>query len=149
MSEYGDDRYRSAGRAVWLLRVVLVAATGAAVWFALEIRPELGPVGAPSARLDDARFWAAIGLFVLAGFTFGIAVRYPFPRPRLAWGRIVFVVVMLLPAAHLWITLAEPFTGLPGWVLRRSWFDAMEVVDLGATLAGVAAASALGARRRI
>jgi len=99
--------------------------------------------------MDEARFWAVVGLFVVAGVAFGIAVRYPFPRPRVAFGRAFFVILMLLPAVHAWFTLADPITGAPDWLLGPYWFDELELVDISAVLAGVAAASAIGARRKI
>ena len=145
MSEYSDLQYRSAGAVVWGIRLALVAVTAVAAWFALEIRSRQ----VSDAPIDEARFWAVVGLFVVAGTAFGIAVRYPFPRPRVAWGRLIFVLLMLLPAVHAWFTLSEPVTGAPSWLLGPYWFDQLEVVDIGAVLAGVAAASAIGARRKI
>ena len=64
-------------------------------------------------------------------------------------GRAVFVVFMLLPAIHAWLMLTDPIAATPDWLLGPYWFDELEIVDIGAVLAGVAAASAIGARRKI
>jgi hypothetical protein len=148
MSEYADDRYLYASRKAWLVRLVLLLLTGAAVWAALDVRSG-GPPAVDAPVFDAGRFWTVVGLFFIAGFAFGVAVRYPFPRPRIAWGRFVFVVAMLLPAVHVWFLLADPIAGAPEWLLGPYWFDQIEVADIGALLAGVGAASAIGARRKI
>lgn len=147
MSEYVDERFMHAGARAWIVRLVLVILAVTALWGAIEVRNE----GAPAAgsAFEPASFWATVGLFFAVGLTFGIAVRYPFPRPRVAWGRFIFVFAMLLPAVHLWFVLAEPIVTPSGWIVGPYWFDAPEVADVGAVLAGVAAASAPGARRHI
>lgn len=151
VSEYADDRYLTAGGAAWLVRIVLVVGAGAALWYATELQAEARAAGTGPFAIDEVawRFWAVVGLLFAAGFAFCVAVRFPFPRPLTAWGRVVFVLVALLPAAHAWVALAVEPAGWPELVLGPHWFDDALVVHVGAALAGVAAASAIGARRKI
>ena len=144
-SEYRDDGL-TAGWFIWLVRIGLLAVTAFTLWGAVRTEGEFQFSWAPDFRSVAPSFWQMVGLLAAAGAAFGLAVRIPFPRPRVAYGRIVFVIVGLAPAIHWWLV----------WVIRPGgstlsdrafWFDDVTVVQVGATLAGVGFASAIGARR--
>lgn len=146
MSGY-EERQLSAGWAIWLVRFGLVAGSGLALWGAARGHADLLTVPSADVQNEVSRFWAVVGLFALAGLAFGLAVRIPFARPRMAWGRLVFVALALVPSAHLWIVIGVGLDGSPSFLRRLFWFDGWSVVHASAVLAGVAAASAVGARR--
>lgn len=145
MNGYGDERSLSAGAAIWLVRLALVAASIAALWRAVRVQETAQRIFSSNFRYTAASYWVDIALFAGAGLAFGLALRIPFPRPRVAWGRLVFVPLALLPAAHLWVLIDVPKA--PRFLLHDLWLDSYGVVAVGAALAGVAVASAVGARR--
>ena len=145
MNGYGDERSRTAGFAIWLVRLVLVAASIVALWQAVRAYEEHLRVYSSTFRYPAASYWTAVALFAGAGLAFGLALRIPFPRPRVAWGRFVFVPLALVPAVHLWVTLG--LESAPRFLRNLFWFDSSEVAFVGAALAGVAVASSIGARR--
>jgi hypothetical protein len=149
VSEYPDDRSLTAGFSIWVIRIACVAGAAAAVWYALKLQSDALAREAAELRFDPilAKHWWVVGLLALAGFAFCVAVRIPFPRPRVAFGRIVFVVVALVPAVHVWLLLDRRLEDAPSWVRGPYWFDGWEVAHVGAVLAGVALAAGIGARR--
>jgi len=144
-SEYGEESF-TAGWFIWLVRLVLVGISGFTLWGALRSQGRLGPL--PTSRFagDVGLFWQMAGLFAAAGAAFCLAVRVPFPRPRVAWGRIVFLIVGFLPAIH-WYLLTVVRPDVPSGILGAAWFDAVGAIQVGATLGGVGIASGIGARR--
>jgi hypothetical protein len=150
VSEYPDDRSISAGAYIWLVRIACVAVAAAAVWYALKVHADALVASVAEFRPDQpilAKHWVVVGHLALAGFAFCVAVRLPFPRPRIAWSRLVFVVIALVPAIHLWLAFDHHLDDAPSWVLGPYWFDGYEVAHIGATFAGVALAAGIGARR--
>ncbi len=149
MSEYPDDRSISAGVYVWLIRLGCVGASAVAVWYALKVHADAVLAEAEAFDFDPilSKHWWVVGLFALAGFAFCVAVRIPFPRPRIALGRIVFVLIALVPAVHVWLYFDGRLDDAPGWVRGPYWIDGWEVAHVGAVLAGVALAAGIGARR--
>jgi hypothetical protein len=142
-SEYGDES-SSAGWFIWLVRLCLIGGTALGLWGTTILQARLLRAGA--AHLDVTSFWRLVGLLVIAGFAFGVAVRIPFPRPRIALGRIIFVAIGLIPAVHWWLVWSvQP--GGPAFLHQAFWFDELPVVQVGAALAGVGLASGIGARR--
>ena len=142
-SEYGDESF-TAGWFIWFVRLCLVGGAGLGLWGATILQGRV--VSAGAFRLDVSSFWRMVGLVLLAGFAFGVAVRIPFPRPRMAWGRVVFVAIGLIPAAHWWLVWSvQP--GGPAVLHEAFWFDELPIVQVSAALAGVGLASAIGARR--
>jgi hypothetical protein len=141
-SEYREEGL-TAGWFIWLVRVVLLAVAAFTLWGAINSEHRFGLT--PS-QADAPPFWQMVGLFAAAGAAFGLAVRIPFPRPRVALGRIVFVIVGLAPAIHAWLLWIVRPDG-PDLFRRVYWFDEAAVVQVGAALAGVGFASAIGARR--
>jgi hypothetical protein len=149
VSEYPDDRSLSAGVYIWLIRLGCVAVAAAAIWYALKVYGEALVKSASEFQSDPilAKHWEVVGLLALSGFAFCVALRIPFPRPRIAWTRLVFVVVALVPAFHLWLAFDHRLDDAPSWVLGPYWLDGWEVAHIGAVLAGVAFAAGIGARR--
>ena len=145
MSSGYEDRQLFAGWVIWLVRLGLVAGSGFALWGAARGYADFLKIDAADVPSEPGRFSAVVGLFVVAGLALGLALRIPFPRPRTAWGRIVFVVIALAPAAHLWILVG--LDAAPDVLRHPIWFDGWPVVQASAVLAGVAVASAVGARR--
>jgi hypothetical protein len=127
-----------------------VAVAAAAVWYALKVHADaLAKAVSGFQGLNPvlAKHWSVAGLLALAGFALCVALRIPFPRPRIAWSRLVFVVIALVPAIHVWLSLDHHLEDAPSWVLGPYWFDGWEVAHVGAVLAGVALAAGIGARR--
>jgi hypothetical protein len=144
-SEYGSAG-RTAGLAMWLVRLTLVGASGAALWGAQRLAVDLQRTSFRG-RYDPGSYARSIGLFVVAGLVFGIAVRIPFPRPRISWGKPVLAAIAFGPAAHRWYVSDLPPLASSGVLTQRYWFDAPAIGWIGAVLAGVALAAAIGARR--
>jgi hypothetical protein len=150
VSEYPDDRSLSAGVYIWLVRIACVAVAAGAIWYALKMHADaLAKAVSEFQGLDPvlAKHWSIVGLLALAGFAFCVALRIPFPRPRIAWSRLVFFGVGLVPATHVWLVLDRRLDDAPSWVHGPYWFDGWEAVHIGAVLAGVALAAGIGARR--
>jgi hypothetical protein len=144
-SEYGQESF-TAGWFIWLVRIVLVGISGFTLWGAIRSQSELGVLTTSRFTGDVGLFWQMVGLCAASGAAFCLAVRVPFPRPRLAWGRIVFLAAGLVPAIH-WYLLTVVRPDVPSGILGSAWFDAVNVIQVGATLGGVGLASAVGARR--
>jgi hypothetical protein len=143
-SEYGEESF-TAGWFIWLVRIVLVGISAFTLWGALRSEGRFRALSAGS-DVDAALFWQMVGLCAAAGAAFCLAVRIPFPRPRVAWGRIVFLVIGLIPAIH-WYLLNVVRPDVPSGILGLAWFDAVGAIQIGAALGGVGFASAIGARR--
>jgi len=143
---YGGRRL-TAGWAIWLVRLLLVAGSAVALWGAARIHADFLTVASADVSDKAPLFWEVIGLFAAAGLAFGLALRIPFPRPRPAWGRLVFLLVALMPAEHLWTVIGVGLEGDPTFLRSLFWFDEWSVVHVAAALAGVAAAGVIGARR--
>jgi hypothetical protein len=144
-SEYGSAG-RTAGLVMWLVRLTLVGASGAALWGAQRFAVDLQRTSFRG-RYDPGSYARSIGPFILAGFLFGVAVRIPFPRPRISWGKPVLAAVALGPAVHRWYVSDLPPLASSGFLTEHYWFDSLAIGAIGAVLAGVALAAAIGARR--
>jgi hypothetical protein len=136
----------TAGISAWLVRALLVVASGLFLWWGRQMWSDFRFEPNADFAFGWVRFWWTMALFALAGLGFGLATRFPFPRPRFAIGRLVLAVVALLPAVHFWQLWG---TGelREGVLWRTFWFDDPSVMLVGAVLAGVAVASGVGARR--
>jgi len=142
-SEYGQESF-TAGWFIWLVRLVLIGVSTFTLWGALRSEERFRAL--TSSGVDAGLFWQMVGLCAAAGAAFCLAVRVPFPRPRLAWGRILFLVFGLLPAIH-WYLLNVVRPDVPSGILGAAWFDAVGAIQVSAALGGVGLASAIGARR--
>lgn len=141
----------TAGWRAWALRIVSVVLASVALWAAQIADARFRRTVASAARFDARQWSATITPLLIAGALFAVAGRYPFPRPRYAWGRLVLALVALLPALHLAFIIWAPQLGVrwPTLLVTPRWFDDGSVPSAGAVLAGVAIGSGFGARREL
>ena len=133
----------------WVVRAVLVLAAFGALWLAQVEDQRFRETAASALRFDLRQWSATITPLILAGLFFAIAARYPFPRPRYAWGRLMLAAVAILPALHLGFIMWSPQFDVhwPAIVITPRWFENGAVPSAGAVLAGVAIGCGFGARR--
>lgn len=132
-----------------MVRVTLVALAFVSLWLSQIADQRFRETVAAAARFDLRQWSATVTPLILSGALFTVAVRYPFPRPRFAWGRLVPAGIAVLPALHLGFILWAPqFTvDWPTAVITPRWFDGGSVPAACAVLAGVAIGGGFGARR--
>lgn len=132
-----------------MARFVLVGLAFVSLWLSQIADQRFRDTVATAARFDLRQWSATVTPLILAGALFTVAARYPFPRPRYAWGRLVLAGVAVLPVLHLGFILWSPqFTvDWPSAVITPRWFDGGSVPAACAVLAGVAIGCGFGARR--
>jgi hypothetical protein len=146
------ERVRAtAGVLVWIVRLVLVVATllllrnGSQLLAQAQIKMRANFQFYP---WDES---AALAIVLLAGVMFAMAARFPFPRPRFAWGRLLLALLILIPAVHTTLIFSawiqRPTWWFPSWLFRSWWFDTSTIAVASALLAGVAIGCGFGARR--
>jgi len=145
------ERHRTAGVGVWALRLILTVAAFGALWLAQIEDERFRETVASAFRFDVRRWSASITPLVLAGALFAVAARFPFPRPRYAWGRLVLAGLAILPALHLGFVMWAPqFTvHWPSLLITPRWYQDGSIPAAGAVLAGVAIGCGFGARRAL
>jgi len=141
MADVSPEPRWFAGPTVWAVRIVGLAITVALLWWIVELQSE--SLNRAGLTLDWGRYWLIQTVYVLTGISFTVAVRFPFPRQRFAWGRLAIAGIFLLPTVHLWYALQGMGDG-PGLLNRFYWFDGLVAAPI---LAGVAIGSGFGARR--
>ena len=145
-----DARERQLSKvSVWVIRAVLSLAAFGALWVA-QVEDERFRETAASAFRFDVRQWSAtITPLVIAGALFATAARFPFPRPRYAWGRLVLAGVAILPALHLGFVMWAPQFAVhwPTILTIPRWYQDGSIPAACAVLAGVAIGCGFGARR--
>jgi hypothetical protein len=134
----------SAGPAVWTVRIVMLAIAVALLLWSGRLEREFLGRSSVDFELDWGLFWLIQAVYVVAGMTFAVAVRFPFPRSRFAWGRVVIAAIVILPVVQLWYAFAVP-SGLEVFRRAYSWLDVQRAV--WPILAGVAIGAGFGARR--
>jgi hypothetical protein len=146
MSEGGTRR--AAGPGAWAVRVFLVAVSFAALLLAQIEDDRFREIAATALRFDVRQWSATITPLVFAGAMFTIATRFPFPRPRYAWGRLALGAVALLPEVHQAFIMWSPQFNVhwPTFIITPRWFDNGSVPAVCAVLAGVAVGAGFGAR---
>ena len=139
----------TAGVRAWLVRLVLVSGAFAALWLSQIADQRFRETVAAAFRFDLRQWSATITPLVIAGALFTAACRYPFPRSRYAWGRLVLAAIALVPAIHQGFIIWAPQFDVrwPALVDTPRWFDDGAVPAACAVLAGVAIGSGFGARR--
>ena len=145
-SEYGQESF-TAGWFIWLVRGVLVVVSAFTLWGAEQALAEFSFGDLRFGPPDAGLFWKMVGLCAASGAAFCLAVRVPFPRPRVAWGRVVFLLIGLVPAFHWYLMTYVRIPDAVNALAIPRWFDANPVIQVGAALGGVGLASAIGARR--
>jgi hypothetical protein len=134
-----------------MVRLVFVALAFLSLWLSQIADQRFRGTVAAALRFD-LRLWSAtITPLILAGALFAVAARYPFPRPRYAWGRLVLAGAAALPAVHLGLIMWAPQFSVdwPTSVITLRWFDGGSVPAECAVLAGVAIGCGFGARREV
>lgn len=137
----------TGGVSAWLVRGMLIVSAAFLLWWGQNAFNDYERTLRASFGHGSVGFWGAVILFAASGLGFGLAIRYPFPEPAFAFGRLAFAVLALAPAVHVaYVFALEP--PIQESVLNRFfWFDDLAIVQIGAVLAGVAIASGVGARR--
>jgi hypothetical protein len=139
-----DDR-PFASFAVWAVRLVVLATAVALLWWSGQLEREFQAGNAAEFSIDWGLYWLIQAVYVVAGMAFAVAVRFPFPRARFAWGRLLIAGIVILPVVHLWFAFAV--TSGPQFLHRSYWW--LEVTRAAwSILAGVAIGAGFGARRR-
>ena len=131
-----------AGFAAWTVRIVALAIAVALLWWSSLLERELQR-SAADFQTDWGLYWLIQVVYLVAGIGFAVAVRFPFPRSRYAWGRILIAGIVILPVVHLWYALSG--TSGPLFLRRLYWFDFLR--GSWSILAGVAIGAGFGARR--
>ena len=134
---------------VWVIRVALVVGAFVGLWLSQIADARFRETIAAAFRFDLRQWSATITPLVIAGALFAAACRYPFPRPRYAWGRLVLAAVVLIPALHAGFYIWAPQFDVhwPTVLITPRWFDDGSVTAVCAALAGVAVGCGFGARR--
>jgi hypothetical protein len=133
-----------ASFAVWTVRVMGLAIAVALLWWSTQLEREFQVGSAAAFQIDWDLYWLTQAVYVVVGMAFAVAIRFPFPRSRYAWGRILIAGIVILPVVHLWYLFAV--TSGPQFLHRGYWFDNVPGA-VWSTLAGVAIGAGFGARR--
>ena len=142
---------RTAGALVWIVRVVLVLVTYGLLRYGSQLLTEWQIKRVANFTFYPWEWSAALAIVLLAGAMFAMAARFPFPRPRFAWGRLLVALLILVPAIHTTLIFSgwieSPTWWFPSWLFRFWWFDTLATAEASALLAGVAVGCGFGARR--
>lgn len=129
--------------AIWAVRITALAVVG----LLLRWNTQMDFLAHGDLRyfpFDWSRFWRLQAVNVLVGIAFTVAVRFPFPRSRFAWGRLSIAGIALLPVVHVWFALSA--TSAPLVLRYVYWIDNVDA-RVWSILAGVAIGAGFGARR--
>jgi hypothetical protein len=146
-----SERTRStAGPVLWVIRIALVVAAYGLLWYGTRLLNDWSLARAATLEPLTWDWTGALAILLLAGTVFTLAARFPFPRPRYAWGRLVLALVILLPPLHTTLLFTgrftEPTWWFPEWLLVYRWFDSFGMMQMCVVLAGVAIGCGFGAR---
>jgi hypothetical protein len=113
-----------ASFAVWAVRLVVLATAVALLWWSGQLEREFQAGNAAEFSIDWGLYWLIQAVYVVAGMAFAVAVRFPFPRARFAWGRLLIAGIVILPVVHLWFAFAvtsgpQFYTGATGGLRSR------------------------------
>ena len=136
---------RFASPAVWTVRVVALATALILLRWNVHLTEDFLVQHASKGAFDWDRFWLIQAVFVLAGMSFAVAVRFPFLGSRFAWGRLVFAGIAILPVVHFWYS--HTAIGGPKFLHQGYWFVNYISQGVWPILAGVAIGAGFGARR--
>ena len=130
--------------AVWAVRVAGLAIVVALLWWSGRMEVDFRIRSAAEFAFDWGQFWRIQAVNIVAGIAFAVAVRFPFARPRFAWGRLLIAGIVFLPVVHLWYAVS--LTSGPEF-LRRFYGIENVATAVWSILAGVAIGAGFGARR--
>jgi hypothetical protein len=139
-----DGERRSSSITIWAVRIAALAIALALLWWSVRMEGEFRIQTAARFAFDWGWFWRIQAVNVVAGIAFVVAVRFPFSRPRFAWGRLVIAGLVFLPVVHVWFSFSV--TSGPEFLRRFYWFDNVSSM-VWSILAGVAIGAGFGARR--
>jgi hypothetical protein len=135
---------RRSGTIIWLDRFVLLAIAASLPWWSGDLERQLQIRQATEFRFEWSWFWQIQAVYAIAGIAFVLAVRFPFPRPRYAWGRLLIAAIAILPVVHTWFSLSIDW----GPRFLRTFYILPNVpTPVWSILAGVAIGAGFGARR--
>jgi hypothetical protein len=134
---------------VWAVRAAFVVLAFGALWLSGIEDERFRRTTAAAFRFDLRQWSATVTPLILAGASFAVAARYPFPRPRFAWGRLILAAIAIVPVVHLGFLMWAPqFTvHWPTILITPRWFEDGSIPTACAVLAGVAIGCGFGARR--
>ncbi len=138
-----DDR-PFASVAVWAVRLVLLATAIGLLWWSGQLEREFQGRNAVDFTIDWGVYWLIQAVYVVTGMAFAVAVRFPFPRSRYGWGRLLIAGIVILPVVQLWFAFGV--TSGPEILDRGYWFHEISWA-VWSILAGVAIGAGFGARR--
>jgi hypothetical protein len=142
---------RTAGAFVWIVRLVLILATYVLVRYGSHLLTEWLIKSRANFAFFPWDWLGALAILVLTGIVFVMAARFPFPRPRFAWGALLVALLIAVPSIHFTLIasgwISSPTWWFPSWVFGPWWFDTSTIAETSALLAGVAIGCGSGARR--
>ena len=131
----------------WGLRVLLRAAMALVAFVLLLLaddREKAWVFSTHNGGLDNALWFAWVGLAVAAGIAFGLATWLPFTKLRYLSSRLLLAALALLPPLHFWWVFIRP--GHEGPFGSITVVDEFQIQYVCAALAGVAIASGFRTR---
>ncbi|MET1012753.1 MAG: hypothetical protein ABWY83_10290 [Actinomycetota bacterium] len=140
----GDRPFGSL--AVWAVRIVVLATAAALLYWSAQLEREFRVRTAAEFAIDWGLFWLIQAVYVVAGMAFAVGVRFPFPRSRFAWGRLLIAGIVILPVVQFWF--AYTVTSGPDFLHRGYWFNDIAWA-VWSILAGVAIGAGFGERRAV
>ncbi len=139
-----DGDRRLARLTAWTVRFVGLAIAVALLWWSGQLEREFRARTSAEFAVDWDLFWLIQAVYVVAGVAFAVAVRFPFPRSRFAWGRLLIAGIVILPVVQFWYAFAV--TSGPQFLHRSHWLTDVTIA-IWSILAGVAIGAGFGARR--
>ena len=139
-----DDDRRFASLAVWAARLLVLAIAVALLWWSVQLEREFQDRNAMEFSIHWDLYWLIQAVYLVTGMAFAVSVRFPFPRSRFAWGRLLIAGIVILPVVHFWFAFAV--TSGPQFLHRGHWFSDVTLA-IWSILAGVAIGAGFGARR--
>jgi hypothetical protein len=139
-----DDDRRVASLTTWMVRIMGLGIAVALLWWSSRLEREFQGRNAAEFTIDWGVYWLIQAVYVVTGMAFAVAVRFPFPRSRFGWGRLLIAGIVILPVVQLWFAFGV--TSGPEFLDRGYWFHEISWA-VWSILAGVAIGAGFGARQ--